>query len=450
VMASVRDTIYEVTPDGIKLHFHSGQWQAWDSTARFTAVLAGTQAGKTIYGPWWLAREIEQRGRGDYLAVTATYDLFKLKMLPAIREVFEGVLGVGRYWASDRIMEVAEPGGRFWARKSDDPMYARIVLRSAEAPGGLESGTAKAAWLDEAGQNSFRVESWYATLRRLSLALGRVLITTTLFNFGWLKTEVYDRWKKGNSTYNVIQFRSIDNPLFDAEEWQRAKEEMPAWRFAMQYEGRYERPAGLIYDCFNDRLGYHVCRPFAVPDDWPRYLGLDFGGVNTAGVFLANEPGTDRHYLYREYLEGGRTAKTHAEALDAGEPMMPVCVGGSRSEGQWRDEFAAAGLPVMAPDVADVEVGISRVYGAIKQGNLIIFEDCVGVLDQLRSYSRTLDAAGQPTEKIQDKETYHYLDAVRAIGTLLWSGHQPQHTYAGGQRAHLGYAQAQHGGGRYR
>jgi hypothetical protein len=120
--------------------------------------------------------------------------------------------------------------------------------------------------------------------------------------------------------------------------------------------------------------------------------------------------------------------------------MMPTCVGGSRSEGQWRDEFAAGGLAVMAPDVADVEVGIQRVYGAIKQGNLIVFENCEGVLNQLRSYSRVLDAAGKPTEKIQDKETFHMLDALRAIGTFLWSGQQPQATYVGGERGHLGYA----------
>jgi hypothetical protein len=439
-MMAVRDTIYEVTPHGIDLHFHAGQWAAWNSTARFTAVLAGSQAGKTIAGPWFLAREIERRGSGDYLAVTSTYGLFKLKMLPAMREVFEHVLCCGRYWASTKVMELADPAGHFHAQHADDPMWGRIILRSAEAPGGLEAGTAKAAWLDEAGQKEFTIDSWYAVLRRLAIALGRVLITTTLYNFGWLKTEFYDRWKKGEPDYNVVQFKSIDNPAFPRVEWERAKATMPAWRFAMQHCGEYERPAGLIYDCFNDQVGYHVCRPFAVPDDWPRYLGLDFGGVNTAGVFLGNAPGTDRYYLYQEYLDGGRTAKGHANALLESEPMMPTCVGGSRSEGQWRDEFSAAGLAVMAPDVADVEVGIQRVYGAIKQGNLIVFEDCEGVLNQLRSYSRVLDAAGKPTEKIQDKETFHMLDALRAIGTFLWSGQQPQATYVGGERGHLGYA----------
>jgi hypothetical protein len=80
-------------------------------------------------------------------------------------------------------------------------------------------------------------------------------------------------------------------------------------------------------------------------------MGLDFGGVNTAALFYAEEPGTKRLWLYREYHAGSRTAKEHAVALLEGEPMVPFCVGGSKSEGQWRREFRMAGLPVNAPDI---------------------------------------------------------------------------------------------------
>src|SRR5512140_626244 len=58
--------------DGHRLvyHFHPGQLQAWNSTARFIAVLAGAQGGKTSFGPHWLLREIVRCGPGDYLIVT--------------------------------------------------------------------------------------------------------------------------------------------------------------------------------------------------------------------------------------------------------------------------------------------------------------------------------------------------------------------------------------------
>jgi hypothetical protein len=425
---------YDVSP-------HAGQERMLDSTCRFVLVLAGTQSGKTSSGPLWLDQEIygtddrPGRGAGDYLAVTASYDLFKLKMLPALRHWFEDVRGCGRYWSGDRIIELADPNGRFLARRADDRMWGRIILRSAEAGGGLEASTAKAAWLDEAGQDGFALDTWFAVLRRLSLALGRCLLTTTIYNLGWLKTQLYDKAQAGDASIEVIQFDSTENPQFPQEEWERAKASLPDWKFNMFYRGRYDRPAGLIYDSFDEVT--HTCPRFALPNGWPRYLGLDFGGVNTAALFLAEElpkldngewdsdNPTGRYYLYREYLAGGRTGKEHAEKLIAGEPVTPICVGGSHSEGQWRMEFRAGGLPVREPDVKEVEIGINRVYGAFKQSKLIVFDDCVGLLEELRSYSRKLDDAGEPTETIEDKATYHRLDALRYIVGWLMRTNKP-------------------------
>lgn len=407
--------LYEIADGGrLRLHFHRGQYRAWQSKKRFVVVLAGTQSGKTTYGPFWLAREISACGPGDYVAVTSTYDLFKLKMLPAMRECFEHVLGIGRYWGSNRILELSDPAtGKFLAKNADDRMWGRIILRSAESDSGLESTTAKAAWLDEAGQPEYKITTWEAVLRRLSLSMGRVLLTTTLYDLGWLKAHVYDRWKAGDPDFDVIQFDSTENPLFPREEAERAKATMPIWRYNMQYRGIYTRPAGLIYDSFNEEL----CKVprFTLPAEWPRYLGLDFGGVNTAGMFYAAEPNTGRFFAYRQYKAGGRTAKEHARKLLEGEPMIPTCVGGSKSEGQWRDEFRAGGLPVMPPDVSEVEVGITRVYGAHKANKIMVFDDLDGYLDEKSTYSRVLDANNEPTEKIQDKETYHLLDAERYI-----------------------------------
>lgn len=439
--------LFDVAPPKLRLNFHRGQWRAWKSDRRFVAVLAGTQSGKTSFGSWWLYKEILRRGRGDYLAVTSTYDLFKLKMLPALRECFEHVLRCGRYWSGDRIIELADPAtGEFLAERSDDPMWGRIILRSAESESGLESATAQAAWLDEAGQPEFSLSSWEAILRRLSLATGRVLLTTTPYDLGWLKRHIYDPWRSGDPAIDVIQFDSTENPIFPKEEAERARRNMPLWRYNMMYRGRFERPAGLIYDSFDERT--HVVPRIALPDAWPRFLGLDFGGVNTAGVFYAREPGTNRVYAYREYLAGGRTAAEHTYHLLRGEPGIPTCVGGSKSEGQWRAEFRAGGtvrgekvpgLPVREPDVKEVEVGINRVYGAHLRGEVSVFSDLSGYLDQKLSYSRVLDADGEPTEKIDAKETYHLMDAERYILGWLFRPHQEQGpVLTGGRRAPLG------------
>lgn len=409
--------LWNRTYDEVMLDMHPGQLRAWDSPKRIVAILAGTQGGKTSFLPWLLWREIQRQGAGDYIAATASYDLFKLKFLPAIREVFEHLFRWGRYWSGDRVMELADPDtGQFLAKRADDAMWGRIVMRSAESGGGLESLTAKAALLDEAGQDGFTIDSWEAIQRRLALHQGRCFLGTTIYNLGWLKQRIYDPWERAKHQHpeiDVIQFDSTENPAFPRAEYERALASMPRWKFDMFYRGRYSRPAGLIYDCFQDDR--HVCPPFAIPAEWKRYLGLDFGGVHMAGVFYAEEPTTKRLYLYREYLAGNMTVAEHVAALLRGEPSIPICVGGSKSEDQWRKEFRRGGLPVQAPLISEVEVGIDRVYGMHRHDRISVFSTCTGYLDQKRSYAREVDGAGNPTEKIADKQTYHYMDAERYI-----------------------------------
>lgn len=421
--------LYTVDPAAGKLTFapHSGQWRAWNSKKRFVIILAGTQSGKTAFGPVWMYKEIQAQGPGDYMVVTPTFPLLNLKALPEFQRYFDRTLDLGRFYTQSRKFEFSDDGSkRTFGDRYDPEIPTNVIFGYAAEPESLESATAKAVWADECGQRRFSLGSFQALLRRLSLARGRFLGTTTPYNLGWLYQELYKPWKRARQLgsdhpdIDVISFDSTTNPVFPRAEFERARDTMPAWQFNMFYRGRFERPAGQIYDCFDaDR---QVIEPFALSPHWQRYVGVDFGGVHTAAVFLAEEPGTGRLFLYREYLAGGRTAREHADVLVAGEPMIPYAVGGAKAEGQWRQEFRAAGLVMQPPPISDVELGIQRVYGTIKRGELLVFRTCTGVLDQLGSYSRVLDAMYQPTAAIEDKNSYHYLDAARYVIAHLRPG----------------------------
>jgi hypothetical protein len=412
-------TLIDITETGeMRLNLHPGQARAWQSERRFVAVIAGTQSGKTSFGPLWLLREIQRRGPGDYMVVTPNYPLLQKKALPEFLRLFR------RRFLHTKG-KIPQPIGHFHKMNSAFEMNdgSMIFFGHATDPESLESATARAAWLDECGQTKFKLESWEAVQRRLSLNQGRVLMTTTPYNLGWLKQQVYDRWAAGDADYDVIRFESTMNPVFPPAEMERARQTLPAWKFDLFYRALFSRPAGLIYDAFDDAR--HKVPRFKIPDAWQRYLGLDFGGVNTAGMFYAEEPASKRLYAYREYKAGGRTAAEHAEALLQGEPMVPICVGGSKSEEQWRNEFRAAGLPVREPAISgpdSVEVGIQRVYEVHKAGQLFVFADLAGYLEEKLTYSRELGPDGQPTEKIENKETYHYLDAERYVLGWLKGG----------------------------
>lgn len=414
-------TLWTWSDDGkLRVRFHRGQARAWRSKRRFVFVIAGTQGGKTSFGPWWLWREIRRRGAGDYLAVTASYDLFKLKMLPELRRVFEDALNIGRYWAGDKVIELRDPeSSQFWAEHSNDPMWGRIILRSASSGGGLESATAQAAWLDECGQDDFTLEDWEAVQRRLSLTEGRVLGTTTPYNIGWLKTEIYDRWAGGDPDIDVISFESIANPAFPRSEFERVRQRMQRWRFEMFYRGQFTRPAGLIYEAFTDAL---LVDPFPIPADWVRYVGVDFGGANNAILWAAEEPGTERLYIYDEWLGGGRTSAEYAEIALSRIPDGAEyhAWGGAASEGQQRRDWSAAGFRIAQPPIVDIEAGIDRGVQLITTDRLRVFRGLRGLRDEFGSYRRRLDAGGNPLDEIEDKRHYHRLDAYRylAAGVL--------------------------------
>lgn len=407
------NNLIQIQSDGrMQLNFHPGQGRAWKSDRRFVCVLAGTQGGKTSLGPHWLYREIQSCGPGDYLVATPTFPLLELKALPEFKRLFETYLRLGRYIGHPiRKFTFSEDGQQRTFGGHGHNFETTVYFGHAMDPDSLEAATIKAAWCDEVGQKKFRLSSWEAILRRLSLSQGRVLLTTTPYNLGWLKQQLWDKWRAGDKTIDVIRFESIENPLFPLAEFERARATLPRWKFDMFYRAIFSRPAGLIYDNFDEVQ--HECPRFPIPLDWPRYLGLDFGGVNTVGLFYALEPNTDRYYLYREYRASGRTAEQHTEKLLAGEPGIPICWGGSGSEDQWREEFAAGGLPVRGPKVTEVEVGIDRVYGCHNSAKIIVFDDLSGYLDEKLSYSRELDEMGDPTEKIEDKSSYHFMDAER-------------------------------------
>ena len=446
-MELVRRKLYTVDEDTgkVSLHFHPGQTTAWDSIARYIFVIAGNRSGKTSFAPWWLYREImntwDKNGGNDYLAVSSTNDLFNNAFLPAMIEVFEEILKIGHYWAATRVLEIKclDPNDKRYMQFYQGPtgrstglMWGRVILRSAQSEGSLESMTAKAALLDEAGQDAFGVEHWEAVQRRVGLPVfdhsisamrpARILITTTPYNFGWLYEGPYQLWLDGDEDYDVIQFPSYLNPAYDKAEYERAKRTMPDWRFSMFYDGKFERPAGLIYRDFDEAT--MLVEDFDIPLHWERVVGVDFGGANVATVWLALNPSDGRWYVYDETLMGHMPITEHAaiaEAKSEGVERL-TAVGGARSEGQHRTDWWVGGFYIEEPPVFDVEVGIARVTALIKRDKLRVFRSLTRLRREIKTYRRKLDANNEPTEQIISKNRFHVMDGLRYAGAWIEEG----------------------------
>jgi len=439
--------------DGDPVPFHLAQNIGYDSTSRIIALIAGTQSGKTSWGPWWLNSEIDRTaspdGGNDYIAVTSSYDLFKLKMLPEMLRVFENILGRGRYWLGDKIIELCDPEtGEFWASKSTDKMWGRIILRSASAMGGLESATARAAWLDEAGQDEFTLKAYQAIIRRLSLFRGRQLLTTTLYNLGWVKSQIIDPARKGGKVHKhtvghaelthtenedqsvtLVQYDSVLNPMFSIEEFEDARSKLAADEFDMFYRGITAKLRSLIYDVFDSTT--HVIPSHPIPKEWPKGLiGVDPIGQMTAAIWVAFDPDTERLHVYREYEQPfGRTTRGHVvEILRAcaedGEILRVI--GGGPSERQARVDWTGAGLPMGACPVSDVWSQIRKVYALFKEESMVIHDSCPRLIADLGVMKRLEDRHGNLTDKIEDKDIWHLPDALRYLIGWLTTGDDVQ------------------------
>jgi hypothetical protein len=465
------------TKGELKFNFHPGQLRAWDSEKRFILVLAGTQGGKTSFGPVWLWREIMHRGPGDYMVVTPTYPLLMKKALPEFLRLFKKQLHLGEFQQQQKVFTFSEDKNVAMHGAAGVETATQVFFGHAQDPESLESATAKAMWLDEAGQKKFRLGSWEALQRRLSIHEGRALLTTTPYDLGWLKQQLWDPWieaKRDHPLIDVIRFDSIENPAFPRREFERARKALPRWKFDLFYRAIFTRPASLIYGSFDETR--HKMPRFSIPPEWPRFVGLDFGGVNTAAIYYAEERTTDgkpgpivdghvtsgtrptgRLIAYREYLAGERSAAEHCyhlmrgDALNPPEPRIPTCAGGSASEGQWRREFAAGGivkgvrvpgLPIHGAEAirgpVTVEVGIEKVFAAHTRDEIIVFDDLKRYLDEKLSYSRELDEQGEPTQKIDSKESFHVMDSERYIITYMKLG-RPKPTSRGTSVAHPGF-----------
>lgn len=467
ILASLWPSYHVASEDGTPIPFHMAQILAYESSARVVCMSAGSQSGKTSFGPHWLLKEINRTasptGGNDYGAVTASFDLFKLKMLPAFLFLFEQTLKLGRFWTGDKVFELADPAtGECWAKKSTDPMWGRVILRSAQSPGGLESATMKALWLDEAGQDEFELGAWQALKRRVALRGGHVLITTTLYNLGWLDQQIVEPARKlapaqvysgANSgeievhavpvekqvgTFSkrdpwmdicLIQFDSIVNPLYSVDEYLSAKASMAEEDFNMFYRGRTGQLRYLIYNAFD--FNRDVVDPFPIPAYWRLLLGVDFGGAHTTGVYFAEDPDTHVLYCFKEYLNGKRETQAHAQAMMQDTGTFSMVYGGSAGEEQFRTDFTAGGLRINAPSITDLETGISITYGAFRRGQLKFFKNAVpGLLDQLGRYRRKRDPnSGEVLNEIENKGRFHFMDAMRYI---ISERFKPANTLTGG------------------
>ena len=401
--------------------FHSFQRKAWDDDSQIVAICAGWQSGKTVGLPFWLRREIQRRGPGDYGAFSSTYKLLNRKFLPELKKCFAD-LAVFR--ASDQQFVFTDTGNRTIHGPQWNGEPTIIQLGHAENPDSLESATLKAVVWDECGQRLVPEQSYDTVRSRLMVNRGRMCLATKPYESGWFERLV----TKQNDGVGVISFPSWANPVNPVEDdpyWDSIRSEMALWRFVMQYEGRFTMPAGLIYDCFDWEK--HTCEDFDV-SKLQCHPGMDFGKVNTAGIVAADDPSSGVIYVIGEYHAGAkRDYPAHVASMReltrlsaGGKSLSPGCGGNKHGEDGWREAYRMHGLALDEPPENNIEVQIQNVWSLLNQGKLKFFrKGAKDTIADVQHYSRKVDTDGNITDVIDEDAKWHRLAAVRYLMAKL-------------------------------
>jgi phage terminase large subunit-like protein len=168
--------------------------------------------------------------------------------------------------------------------------------------------------------------------------------------------------------------------------------------------------AGLIYPVSPDD---YVCDPFPIPDTWKKVYGLDVGWNKTAAMWGAIDPNTDTVYVYSEYYRGQEEPDIHAAAIKGRGPWIPGLIDpASRGRSQYDgrkliDGYRKEGLDLYFAKNAR-EAGILKVWQALTQGKLKIFNSLHHVFVEMRLYRRDEDG-------LVIKENDHLMDALRYL-----------------------------------
>jgi len=250
---------------------HEGQRDILNSTARFRAIISGVSAGKTTCGALDLSRKVAEKPNGKFLIIAPTFKILDSATLPTFFNTIADTSLQGKY--------------KIAAREYHLPTGGIIYCRSGEHADSFEGLQIDGGvWLDEGGNVSIKV--WHAIQRRTGFYKAPVLITTTPYaNYSWLSAEFIERHKEGNPNYYVKQFASILNPSYDKDEFERARRELPEWKFRMFYMGEFVGALGLVYP---ELPRCYVDMPKDGLPDGRLYGGIDWGGgTATADPFSA-------------------------------------------------------------------------------------------------------------------------------------------------------------------
>lgn len=177
-------------------------------------------------------------------------------------------------------------------------------------------------------------EHWIANWRGLTDRQGYAMFALTPLTEPWLKEELWDKQFTEPELYFGHRASTYDNVGFGlteagvkAYESQLSEDEKQT-----RIEGNFLILQGMVYKEYRDQMfdpeqamagnvSGHLIEPFQIPEDWPRFVGIDpHDRTPTHILWTAVDPHDDL-YVYDELAIGGKSVAEIAEEIKKREAL---------------------------------------------------------------------------------------------------------------------------------
>ncbi len=387
----------------------------------------GVGSGKTLIGCVTILTMAFLHS-GDYLICRLFNPELKLTTYKTFLEICPPEL-IAEHRVADQIIKI----------KSADGGISNVIFRGLEDPDKHRSLNLNAAYIDEASQVS--EEAFTLLQSRLrGKHYRKILCTTNPNGHSWL----YRYWiKKDFGNENAKrQFFSVHAPSTENLHLPEGyvQNMLDSWsdeRIKREVMGSWDAFQGQIYTEFE--RSKHVIKPFVVPKEWTRFVGLDHGYRNPAAALWCAMDYDGNVFVYREFyqnewiieeiVKGRKGIGPGLVQLTASEKIDGVWVDPSTKANRGKDSDFTTYLEYFPRDWSlipannEVANGIDRVKQLLKpQGpknepRLFFFDSCVNVIEQMAQYRYEELTPGQEMAKnIKEspvKKDDHAVDALR-------------------------------------
>lgn len=271
-------------------------------------------------------------------------------------------------------------------------------------------------WFDEEPPRDIYEECRMRVLDRCGDVWGTM---TPLKGLTWVYDEIYLNSRQSDEVWHE-HIEWADNPFLNPKEIADISKSLSEESLSSRRYGKFCEAEGIVYKEFDTQT--HIIKPFDVPYEWQDNISIDPGLNNPTACLFCAIDFDGNIYVIAEHYEAGKDIDYHVEKIFElaskldwhrdSKGRLSALIDSAASQKTLASSKSVADLFYEKNIIVNTKVdkqlfsGIARVKDYLASGKLKIFENCVNLIREIKTYWW-----GKGDNPI--KKDDHALDALR-------------------------------------